>query len=54
MGQTPNAATLRPLCARIDEADPIADLHASAPYRAHLAGVFALRALLAACARAAS
>jgi len=35
-------------------ADPMSDLHASAPYRAHLAGVFALRALLAACARAAS
>jgi carbon-monoxide dehydrogenase medium subunit len=54
VGQTPDAATLRRLCARIDEADPMADLHASAPYRAHLAGVFALRALLAACARAAS
>lgn len=53
-GQMPDAATLRSLCARIDEADPMADLHASAEYRAHLAGVFALRAVASACARAAS
>ncbi len=53
-GAMPEAATLRPLCARIDEADPMTDLHASAEYRAHLAGVFAFRALVAACGRAAS
>ncbi|MBM4337499.1 MAG: xanthine dehydrogenase family protein subunit M [Deltaproteobacteria bacterium] len=53
-GKTPDAATLRPVCARIEEADPMEDLHASADYRAHLVGVFALRALLAASARAAA
>jgi len=54
VGQTPDAATLRPLCARVEEADPMDDLHASVAYRAHLVGVFALRALVAAGARAAS
>jgi carbon-monoxide dehydrogenase medium subunit len=51
-GQTPDAATLRSLCARVEEADPMEDLHASADYRAHLVGIFAMRALLAACGRA--
>jgi CO/xanthine dehydrogenase FAD-binding subunit len=36
---------LRALCARIDEADPSGDLHASAEYRSHLAGVFVARAV---------
>jgi carbon-monoxide dehydrogenase medium subunit len=53
-GKTPDAATLRSLCARIEEADPMEDLHASADYRAHLVGVFAMRALLAASGRAAA
>ena len=39
---------------RIDEADPMEDLHASAEYRAHLLSVLAARALGAACARAAA
>jgi len=53
-GQRPDAATLRSLCARIEEADPMSDLHASADYRAHLVGIFAMRALVAASGRAAA
>jgi carbon-monoxide dehydrogenase medium subunit len=51
-GQSPDAAELRTLCAQIDEADPSGDLHASAEYRGHLAGVFVARAVLAALVRA--
>jgi len=54
VGKTPDAVTLRSLCARIEEADPMEDLHASADYRAHLVGVFAMRALAAASGRAAA
>ena len=50
-GQAPDAAALRTLCAQIDEADPSGDLHASAEYRRHLAGVFVARAVAAALAR---
>ena len=53
-GESPDGATLRRLCARIDEADPTEDLHASAEFRAHLVGVYAARALLAAAGRAAA
>jgi carbon-monoxide dehydrogenase medium subunit len=52
-GQSPDAANLRALCARIEEADPMEDMHASSAYRAHLAGVFAARALASAASRAA-
>ena len=51
-GQSPDAAALRTLCARIDEADPSGDLHASAEYRGHLAGVFVARAVASALGRA--
>jgi carbon-monoxide dehydrogenase medium subunit len=50
-GETSPGA-LREACARIDEADPLDDLHASADYRSHLLPVLAARALAAACARA--
>jgi len=53
-GESPDAATLRRLCARIEEADPTEDLHASAEFRAHLVGVYAARALAAAAERAAA
>ena len=52
LGESPDPANLRVLCARIDEADPMEDLHASADYRAHLVAVFAARALAAAAQRA--
>jgi xanthine dehydrogenase iron-sulfur cluster and FAD-binding subunit A len=45
VGQSPDAAALRALCAWIDEADPAGDLHASAESRSHLAGVFVARAV---------
>jgi carbon-monoxide dehydrogenase medium subunit len=51
-GQAPAAAELRALCAPIDEADPSGDLHASAEYRLHLAGVFVARAVATALERA--
>jgi len=53
-GESPDAAVLSRLCARIEEADPTEDLHASAEFRAHLVGVYAARALLAAAGRAAA
>ena len=53
VGQMPDAANLRKLCARIDEADPMEDMHASSDYRAHLAGIYAMRALASAASRAA-
>jgi len=53
-GQMPDAANLKKLCARIEEADPMEDMHASSAYRAHLAGVFAARALASAAGRAAT
>ena len=52
VGQAPDAAALRTLCARVEEADPLGDLFASAEYRAHLAGVFVARAVADALARA--
>lgn len=51
-GQAPDADALRALCADVDEADPMEDLHASAEYRRHLAGVFVARAVAAALERA--
>jgi carbon-monoxide dehydrogenase medium subunit len=51
-GQSPDAAALRTICAQIDEADPSGDLHASAEYRQHLAGVFVARAVAKALERA--
>ena len=42
------------LVAEVDEADPMQDIHASAEYRRHLAGIFARRALVLAAARAAA
>jgi carbon-monoxide dehydrogenase medium subunit len=53
-GESPDAATLRRLCARIEEADPTEDLNATAEFRAHLVGVYAARALEAAAQRAAA
>ncbi len=53
IGQSPDPAALRTLCAQIDEADPTGDLHASAEYRRHLAGVFVARAVAKAQGRAA-
>jgi carbon-monoxide dehydrogenase medium subunit len=50
-GQGPDAVALRALCARIDEADPSGDMHASAEYRGHLAGVFVARAVAKALGR---
>jgi carbon-monoxide dehydrogenase medium subunit len=50
-GQAPDAVALRALCARIDEADPTGDMHASAEYRGHLAGVFVARAVAKALSR---
>jgi carbon-monoxide dehydrogenase medium subunit len=51
-GEAPDPAALRALCARVEEVDAVGDLFASAEYRAHLAGVFAARAVAAALARA--
>lgn len=51
-GQAPEAAALPGLCAPLEEADPVGDLHASAAYRTHLAGVFVARAVAAALERA--
>jgi carbon-monoxide dehydrogenase medium subunit len=51
-GEAPDAAALRALCARVEEVDAVGDLFASAEYRAHLAGVFAARAVAAALERA--
>jgi len=51
-GQAPDPAELRRLCANVEEADPTEDIHASADYRRHLAGVFAARSLAQALARA--
>ena len=51
-GQAPDAAALRALCAHVEEADPMEDLHASAEYRRHLVGVFIARSVARALARA--
>ncbi len=51
-GQELDDASLRAHCARIEEADPMEDLHASADYRRHILSVFARRALLLAAERA--
>jgi aerobic carbon-monoxide dehydrogenase medium subunit len=51
-GLSPDADELRALCANADEADPLEDMHASAEYRRHLLGVYAVRALERALARA--
>lgn len=51
-GLSPSAEELRALCANADEADPLEDMHASAEYRRHLLGVYAVRALARALARA--
>ncbi len=53
VGQSPDAASLRKLCARVEEADPMEDMHASSEYRAHLAGIYAMRAHATAASRAA-
>jgi carbon-monoxide dehydrogenase medium subunit len=51
-GESLDDATLRRLCANVDELDPLEDIHASADYRRHLVSVFARRALLRAASRA--
>jgi CO/xanthine dehydrogenase FAD-binding subunit len=53
-GESPDAANLRKLCARIEEADPTEDLNATAAFRSHLVAVYAARALAAAAQRAAA
>ncbi len=53
-GESHDAANLRKLCARIEEADPTEDLNATAAFRTHLVGVYAARALAAAASRAAA
>jgi len=53
VGQAPDSAALRALCASVDEVDAVGDLYASAEYRAHLCGVFVARAVVEAIARAA-
>jgi carbon-monoxide dehydrogenase medium subunit len=52
VGRALDGDALREACARIDELDPMEDLHASADYRAHLVSVYAARALRAAYERA--
>jgi carbon-monoxide dehydrogenase medium subunit len=53
-GRKPEAAGLREAASHaVDDVDVLGDLHASPPYRAHLARVFTERALAAAVARAA-
>lgn len=54
VGRTPDAATLRAASerARAAASDPLTDLHGSADYRRHLAGVLTERALVQAVARA--
>lgn len=54
VGAAPSAEALRAACATIEEADPMEDLHATADYRRHVLSVLAVRALGAACARAAA
>ena len=51
-GQAVSGPALRALCAAIDEADPMEDMHASADYRRHLFGVFAARTIERAIQRA--
>jgi carbon-monoxide dehydrogenase medium subunit len=53
-GASPDAANLAKLCARIEEADPMEDMHASADFRSHLVAVYARRALTRAAQRAAA
>jgi carbon-monoxide dehydrogenase medium subunit len=54
VGVEPASEALREACAKVEEADPLDDIHASADYRRHLLSVFAVRALRAACERAAA
>ncbi len=51
-GQPLEDATLRRLCANVEEVDPLEDIHASGDYRRHLVSVYMRRALLRAGARA--
>jgi len=55
IGETPDGARLREASAvaAADDIDPVGDLHASAKYRRHLAGVLVRRALAEAFARVA-
>jgi len=53
-GQEPGAEALAEACREVEEADPMEDPYASAPYRRHLLSVMARRAVAAACERAAS
>lgn len=53
-GQEPDAEAVRAACREVEEADPMDDPQASAAYRRHVLPVFAVRAVAAACARAAS
>jgi carbon-monoxide dehydrogenase medium subunit len=51
-GTEPTDAVLREACARIEELDPMEDIHAAADYRRHLVSVYTRRALLQAAERA--
>ena len=52
VGHEPDDARLETVCAEIEEADPMGDLHASPEFRRHLLSVYARRALQAARERA--
>jgi carbon-monoxide dehydrogenase medium subunit len=51
-GKAVSGPALRAFCGEIAEADPLEDLHASAEYRRHLLGVYAVRTLERAIGRA--